>query len=352
VVFGTAPANGTTVTIYRDTAKTQEADITASTTVDLDALEDALDKLTRLVQELSRDVGRSLRLPVTDTGHAATELSLANRASKIIGFDTDGAILLQDPATGGGPGAGTVTSVGVTTSTLAVSGSPVTGAGNLVVNLATTAVTAGTYTLANITVDAYGRITAAANGTAAGSVTSVGLTSSNLTVSGSPVTTSGNLSVNLPNTAVTAGSYTNANITVDAFGRITAASNGAASGSVTSVGVSSTTLAVTGSPVTTSGAIGVNLPATGVSAGAYARATVTVDVYGRVTAIAAGTDTSNASNITSGTLPAARLPNTAVVAGSYTNADITVDATGRVTAAANGTGGGGGADVLEVQVFS
>lgn len=55
---------------------------------------------------------------------------------------------------------------------------------------------------------------------ASGTVTSVGITSTNLTVSNSPITTSGNISVSLPNTG-TAGTY-NGSVTTDALGRVTA----------------------------------------------------------------------------------------------------------------------------------
>jgi hypothetical protein len=56
-----------------------------------------------------------------------------------------------------------------------------------------------------------------------GTVSSVGITSTDFTMSGSPITTSGNITANLTATGVSAGTYDW--VTVDAKGRVTAAGN-------------------------------------------------------------------------------------------------------------------------------
>jgi hypothetical protein len=108
-------------------------------------------------------------------------------------------------------------------------------------------------------VDSYGRITSVANGSIAGTVTSVGLVAGpGMQISGGPVTSSGNITVtNTGVTRINAGSGIaissgNGNVTISAA---------ALGGTVTSVGVSSSQLVVTGSPVVSSGTITIELPA-------------------------------------------------------------------------------------------
>lgn len=166
-------------------------------------------------------------------------------------------------ATGSGSGGGGLSSVGVTPvseTRLVVTNSPLVTNGNISIDLANTGVTGGTYSNPILTVDTYGRVTNVANGAASGTVTSVGLSSGpGIQINGGPITSNGNITVT--NTGVTrinpgAGivvSSGNGNVTI---------STTSLGGTVTSVGVVSDQLVVSGSPVVTTGTINVNLPNT------------------------------------------------------------------------------------------
>ena len=153
-----------------------------------------------------------------------------------------------------------VTSVGVTSSSLTVSNSPIVSDGNITINLPVSGVVAGAYTAPTVTVDKYGIITSIANTVSTGTVTSVAVSPGvGIAVSGSPITSDGTISiVNTGVTKLTAGtgillSGSNGDVTISA--RLATQA-----GTVTKVGVVSSTLTVTGTPVTSSGNIHVELP--------------------------------------------------------------------------------------------
>jgi hypothetical protein len=158
-----------------------------------------------------------------------------------------------------------VTNVGIRSSTLNISGSPIISKGVISIEIPIIPsgdnFNPGTYISPTLTVDQYGRIIEINSTSSSGTVTSIAMTAGDgISITGSPITEAGTISItNTGVTQLTAGP----GITLSGNkGSITISGVTPSSGTVTRIDVSSSSLDITGSPITSSGTINIEIPST------------------------------------------------------------------------------------------
>lgn len=178
--------------------------------------------------------------------------------------EATGDVIISVTMDGNGNIVAGVTNVAVSSDTLTVTGGPIVSSGIINIDLPmippSPTFAAGEYIAPTLTVDNYGRITAIADTVSTGTVTSVAVAAvgSGLSITGSPITSSGIIQIqNTGVTKLTAGTGITLSGTT---GNITITSTNISDGTVKRIDFSSNTLVVTGSPVTTTGNVTIELP--------------------------------------------------------------------------------------------
>ena len=160
-----------------------------------------------------------------------------------------------------------VTNVGIRSTTLNISGSPIISNGLISIELPAIPSDAGfnpgTYVSPTLTIDQYGRIVGISNISTSGTVTRVAVTAGDgIGIAGSPIIDSGTISItNTGVTKLTAGPGISLSGNT---GAITISGISPSVGTVTRIDVQSQSLTISGSPITSSGTLSIELPANAV----------------------------------------------------------------------------------------
>jgi len=112
ITFVSPPASGITVVLLRETAQTQTTDYTPNDPFPASSHEDALDKMTLIIQDQQEEINRALKLSRTNTMISTEfEVGATTRANKILAFDDSGELAVtQEIGTFQGSDATTTTS--------------------------------------------------------------------------------------------------------------------------------------------------------------------------------------------------------------------------------------------------